>query len=59
MKKRAIELKAGDRTPWYLIIADAEQGTMDDGPCVVVMVEWEDGGRGPRVFDMGAKVEVV
>lgn len=50
MKKRPIELKAGDRTAWYTVVEDAERGTLDDGPCILAKVQWDDGGIGFRVW---------
>jgi len=59
MTKRVLDLKPGDRTHWYTVIGQPERGTDDNGPCVIVMVEWTDGGRGPRVFDINTYVEVL
>lgn len=57
--KRAADLKAGDVTPWYIVLEDAEPGTDDDGTCVLVKIEWNDGGRDYRVWsNVNAEVEV-
>lgn len=46
MKKRASELKVGDKTEWYTILKVER-----DGNKVVAKVRFNDGGTGERVWD--------
>ena len=57
MTKRVQDLKAGDRTKWYLVASDVEPLTDDPGTigCAVV---YEDGGSSHRVWPADTKVEV-
>lgn len=58
--KKPGDLKAGDVTPFFFVLEDAEPGTNDDGLCVVVKIQWHDDRRLDfRVWDdLNAEVEV-
>lgn len=59
MNKKAIDLKVGDKTSAYEVVEDAKEGSDDRGPCIIVRVQWGDGGIDYRAFDLDAMVEVL